>query len=104
MIELFILWNVAAARADASDGYDDDFTPGGLLPVWALLQILIWPVSMFALLWKKVGMRWYQALLASGVILMWGFWLGGENFFFGMGMISVVAACSVIAKEVISNR
>ena len=104
MLELFILWNVAAARVDANDGYDDDFTPGGLLPVWALMQILIWPLSMFALLWKKVGLRWHQALIASGVILTWGLWLGGENFFFAMGLIAVVAAFSLITKEVISNR
>lgn len=98
MIELFILWNVAAARVDANNGEDDDFTTGAVL-VWAVLQILIWPLSMFALLWKRVGMRWYQALLASGVILTWGFWLGGENFFFGMGMIAVVAAFTMIAKQ-----
>jgi hypothetical protein len=102
MIELFILWNVAAARVDASDGEDNDFTTG-LVVVWAMLQILIWPISMFALLWKRVGMRWYQALLASGVVMTWGLWLGGENFFFAVGMLAVVVACSLIAKEVLSD-
>jgi hypothetical protein len=58
---------------------------------------------MFALLWKKVGMRWDRALIVSGIVMTWGLWLGGENFFFGMGMLAVVAAFSVIAKEVVSD-
>ena len=100
MIELFILWNVAAARAD--QGEDTDFTTG-LVVVWGVLQILIWPISMFALLWKKVGMRWDRALIVSGIVMTWGLWLGGENFFFGMGMLAVVAAFSVIAYVVVSD-
>jgi hypothetical protein len=103
MIELFILWNLSAARVDASDGENDDLSVGSLLSVWALLQILLWPISMFGLLWKKVGMPWYRALIASAVIMTWGLWLGGENFFFGMGMLAVVAAFSLIAKKVLSN-
>jgi hypothetical protein len=101
MIELLILWNVAAARADASHE-DTDFTTG-IVVVWAVLQIFIWPLSMFALLWKKARMRWDRALIVSGIVMTWGLWLGGEDFFFGMGMIAIVAAFSVIAKEVVSN-
>jgi hypothetical protein len=100
MIELFILWTVAAARAD--QGEDTDFTTGTVV-VWAVLQILIWPISMFALLWKKVGMRSDRALIVSGIVMTWGLWLGGENFFFGMGMLAVVAAFSVIAYVVVSD-
>lgn len=100
MIELFILWNIAAARADQSE--DTDMTTG-VIVVWAFLQLFIWPVSMFLLLWKKVGLRWDRALIVSGIVMTWGLWLGGENFFFGMGMIAVVAAFSLIAKEVVSD-
>jgi hypothetical protein len=101
MIELFILWNVAAARAD--NGSEDTDATTGVIVVWAVLQILIWPISMFALLWKKVGMRWDRALIVSGIVMTWGLWLGGENFFFGMGMLAVVAAFSVIAYQVVSD-
>jgi hypothetical protein len=100
MIELFILWNIAAARADQSE--DTDMTTG-VIVVWAFLQLFIWPVSMFLLLWKKVGLRWDRALIVSGIVMTWGLWLGGENFFFGMGIIAVIAAFSLIAKEVVSD-
>jgi hypothetical protein len=96
MIELLILWNVAAARADASE--DSDFSSGAIA-VWIMLQILIWPISMFALLWKKVGMRWDRALIVSGIVMTWGLWLGGENFFFSMGMIFIVLAGILVGKE-----
>jgi hypothetical protein len=101
MVELFILWNVAAARADRAE--DDDFTASGLLPVWAMLQLFIWPLSLFFLLWQKLGLRWYMSLITASAITAVGYLKWGENFYFLIGFISVFAAVCVIAYEVVSD-
>lgn len=100
MIELFILWNVAALR---SEGKEDNDTTTGAIAVWIMLQILIWPISMFTVLWQKTKLRWDQALIVSLIVLTWGIWLGGENFFFTMGMLFMVAAAILVAKFVVDN-
>jgi hypothetical protein len=98
MIELFILWNVAALRSDQQE--DTDFS-SGLIAVWIMLQIFIWPLSIFLVLWKRFGLKWFPSFIIAGSTLTWGWWLlGGENFFFGMGMLAMVAAASVVAHYV----
>jgi hypothetical protein len=103
MIELFILWNVAAARADANDGYNDDFTPSGLLPVWAMLQILIWPLSLWLLLWKRLGVEWGWALGITSTFTSLGIFIAQDSFYWVVGLIMSVVAFILITKEVLSN-
>jgi hypothetical protein len=103
MIELFILWNVAAARADARAGYDDDLSPGSLLPVWALLQILIWPLSMWLLLWRRFGVEWGWALGITSTFTSLGIFLAQDSFYWGVGLLMSVGAFILITKEVLSD-
>jgi hypothetical protein len=100
MIELLILWNVAAARADR--GEDSDFTSGAI-GVWIIVQILIWPLSMFLLLWQRFGMRWYTALISAVAFTGVGYLLWADSFYLVVGMIATVAAACVVANEVVSN-
>ena len=99
MIELLILWNVAAARADL--GEDNDFSTG-LIAVWIMLQILIWPLSILALL-IKLGVHWLPSLIAASAFTTIGYLLWGENFYYSLGMIGMVAAACVVAKHVVDN-
>jgi len=101
MVELFILWNVAAARADRAE--DNDFEASGLLPVWAMLQLFIWPLSLFFLLWQKFGLRWYTSLITASAFTAVGYLIWKENFYFLIGFISVFAAVCIIAWEVLSD-
>ena len=103
MIELFILWNVAAARADNSSGEDTDLTPSGLLPVWAMLQILIWPLSMWLLLWKRFGVEWGWALGITSTFTSLGIFLAQDSFYWVVGLIMSFGAFTVITKEFLSN-
>jgi hypothetical protein len=103
MIELFILWNVAAARADNSSGEDTDFTAQGLLPVWAMLQILIWPISMWLLLWKRLGVEWGWALGITSTFTSLGIFLAQDSFYWVVGFIMSVGAFILITKEVLSD-
>ena len=100
MIELFILWNVAAARADS--GEDNDFTSGAI-GVWIVLQILIWPLSVFLLLWQRLGLRWYTSLITASAFTLIGYLLWADNFYLLVGMIAAVAAACVVANEVVSD-
>ena len=99
MIELFILWNVAAARADNYSGEDDN----NLLPVWALLQILIWPLSMWLLLWKRLGIDWGWALGITSTFTSLGILIAQDSFYWVVGLIMSVGAFTLIAKEVLSD-
>jgi hypothetical protein len=101
MIELFILWNVAAARADANNE-DTDFTTGAVV-VWALLQILIWPVSMWLLLWKRFGVEWGWALGITSTFTSLGILIAQDSFYWVVGFLAAVVAFSLIAKEVVSD-
>ena len=103
MIELFILWNVAAARADMSSGEDDDFAASGLIPVWALLQVLIWPISMWLLLWRRFGVEWGWALGITSTFTSLGIFIAQDSFYWVVGLIMSVGAFTLIAKEVLSN-
>jgi len=103
MIELLILWNVAAARADMSSGENDDFSAGSLLPVWAMLQILIWPISLWLLLWKRFGVEWGWALGITSTFTSLGVFIAQDSFYLVVGMLASVAAFSLIAKEVMSD-
>lgn len=100
MIELLILWNVAALRSDGER--DNDFSSGAIA-VWIMLQILLWPFSLFAILWKRVGWSWWASLVATGTTVTWGYWLWGENFYFSMGMLGMVAAACVVAYAVVND-
>jgi hypothetical protein len=99
MIELFILWNVAAARVDSYSGDDDN----NLLPVWALLQILIWPLSMWLLLWKRLGIDWGWALGITSTFTSLGIFIAQDSFYWVVGLIMSVGAFTLIAKEVLSD-
>jgi hypothetical protein len=103
MIELFILWNVAAARADMSSGENDDFSASGLLPVWAILQILIWPISMWLLLWRRLGIDWGWALGITSTFTSLGIFIAQDSFYWVVGLIMSVGAFTLIAKEVLSD-
>jgi hypothetical protein len=100
MVELFILWNVAAARADG--GQDNDFSSGAI-GVWIVLQILIWPLSMFLLLWQRFGLRWYTSLIVASAFTLIGFLLWADSFYYVVGMVAAVVAACVVANEVVSN-
>ena len=100
MIELLILWNVAAARADQSE--DTDATTG-VIVVWAMLQILIWPVSMWLLLWKRLGVEWAWALGITSTFTSLGILIAQDSFYWIVGFIASVVAFSLIAKEVVSD-
>jgi len=102
MIELFILWNVAAARADAGNQEDTDFTTGAVV-IWALLQIVIWPVSMWLLLWKRVGVEWGWALGITSTFTSLGIFIAQDSFYWVVGFLASVVAFSLIAKEVVSD-
>jgi hypothetical protein len=97
MIELLILWNVAAARADQAENTD---MTHGVIAAWVMLQILIWPISIFALL-RKLGVRWLPSLIAASAFTIIGYLLWGENFYFLLGGIAVFAAASLVAKSVV---
>jgi hypothetical protein len=100
MIELLILWNVAAARADQSE--DTDATTG-VIVVWAVLQILIWPVSMWLLLWKRLGVEWAWALGITSTFTSLGLLIAQDSFYWVVGFLASVVAFSLIAKEVVSD-
>jgi hypothetical protein len=101
MIELFILWNVAAARADQRSE-DTDFTTG-VVVIWALLQILIWPVSMWLLLWKRLGLDWGWALGITTTFTSLGILIAQDSFYWVVGFLASVVAFSLIANEVVSD-
>jgi hypothetical protein len=101
MIELFILWNVAAARADNASEDTDGTT--GVIVVWALLQILLWPISMWLLLWKRFGVEWGWALGITSTFTSLGVFIAQDSFYLVVGMLASVAAFSLIAKEVVSD-
>jgi hypothetical protein len=103
MIELFILWNVAAARVDNSSGENSDFSAGSVLPVWAMLQILIWPISMWLLLWKRLGVEWGWALGITSTFTSLGILIAQDSFYWVVGLIMSVGAFTLIAKEVLSD-
>jgi hypothetical protein len=103
MIELFILWNVAAARTDMSSGENDDFSPGTLVSIWALLQILIWPLSMWLLLWRRFGVEWGWALGITSTFTSLGILIAQDSFYWVVGFIMSVGAFILIAKEVLSD-
>jgi hypothetical protein len=98
MIELLILWNIAAARADQQEE-NTDFTYG-VIAAWVMLQVLIWPISVFALL-MKLGMRWLPSLITASAFTIIGYLIGGESFYFVLGFIAVFAAASLVAKSVV---
>jgi hypothetical protein len=101
MIELLILWNVAAARADYAE--DNDFSAAGIVSVWALLQVLLWPISMWLLLWKRFGVEWGWALGITSTFTSLGVFIAQDNFYLVVGMLASVVAFSLIAKEVVSD-
>ena len=103
MIELFILWNVAAARADMSSGENDDFSAGSLLPVWAVLQVLIWPISLWLLLWRRFGVEWGWALGITSTLTSLGIFIAQDSFYWVVGLIMSVGAFILITKEVLSD-
>jgi len=101
MIELLILWNVAAARAD--HGSEDTDATTGVIVVWALLQILLWPISMWLLLWKRFGVEWGWALGITSTFTSLGVFIAQDSFYLVVGMLASVVAFSLIAKEVVSD-
>jgi hypothetical protein len=100
MIELLILWNVAAIRQEAQE--DNDFTTGAVA-VWIVLQFFIWPISLFVLLWKKAGLAWSWALVTSVVVTTLGLLLGGLDFYYIMGIAGICAAASVVGYIVANS-
>ena len=102
MIELLILWNVAAARADANNQEDTDFTTGAVV-IWALLQIVIWPLSMWLLLWRRFNVRWTWALGITSTFTSLGILIAQDSFYWVVGLLMSVVAFSLIAKEVVSD-
>jgi hypothetical protein len=100
MIELLILWNIGAARADQAE--DTDFTTG-LIVVWAVLQIVIWPVSLWLLLWKRFKVEWGWALGITSTFTSLGLLIGQDSFYWIVGFIMSAVAFSLIAKEVVSD-
>jgi hypothetical protein len=100
MIELLILWNVAAARADQSEDTDETT---GIIVIWALLQIVIWPVSMWLLLWRRLGVEWGWALGITSTFTSLGLLIAQDSFYWIVGFLASVVAFSLIAKEVVSD-
>jgi hypothetical protein len=100
MIELLILWNVAALRQEQTN--DTDSTVG-VVAIWILAQVLIWPVSLFVLIWKFFKLPWLKALVVAVVITTIGFLIGGSTFYFVVGGLFMVAAASAVAHIVLSD-
>jgi hypothetical protein len=99
MLELLILWNVSALREERRE--DTDFTIG-IVGVWIMLQLLIWPLSAIALL-RKTGLSWLLSILAASAFAFIGYLIGGESFYLGVGILSMVGAACLVSYAVVSD-
>lgn len=97
MLELLILWNVGALRQERQE--DNDFS-SGIIAVWIMLQLLTWPLSLIAIL-RKVGLPWLISILAASAFTFIGYLIGGESFYLGMGILSMIAAACLVAYAVV---
>lgn len=101
MLELLILWNLAAFRQEHQE--DNDFSSGAVA-VWILLQLVVWPLSLFIICWQKFRWHW----LVSANVAVWFTYLGykfwGDNFYFLFGIIATLAAVLYVTWELVWNR
>jgi hypothetical protein len=68
-----------------------------------MLQILIWPISMWLLLWKRLGVEWGWALGIASTFTSLGIFIAQDSFYLVVGFLVSVAAFALIGKEVASN-
>lgn len=81
---------------------DNDFS-SGLIAVWIMLQILIWPISLFVILWQKLRWNWFVSLIAAAAFTTLGYLAWGDNFYFLLGALGIVAAASVVTYAIVWN-
>lgn len=99
MIELLILWNVAALREDIRDEQDRGFA---LIAAWVVLQILLWPISLFVIMCRWFRWRIWVSLIAASAFTGLGYLAWGDNFYFLLGCFFVGAAAVAVAWGILS--
>lgn len=101
MIELLILWNVASLRTELSDEDDIQF---GLIGFWVMLQVLIWPISLFVIMCRWFHWNIFVSLIAASAFTIAGYLLWAESFYFLTGFTFVGLAGAFVARAIMKSQ